>query len=249
MKQIISLKSVALVAMLSLLASCAKRNEKSSYAEKYDSWIESLNDSVAQLSQSRQLAEDSLTMMYSAVDSMSKSFSFVNNPKEVEGYSILSSYRGNYPLVRSGVAARYSKGENFELVAALVGGTFTKLNVATAAGTVATSSVPFDQALNYRTGGINTVLFSDSLAYEVGRLVNKARENGDAVKVTYLGGSNKTIALSPTDVDVIARTWRLAATRKYIRDLEHRLPIMSKKIDLCRRKMEEASESQDSKNK
>jgi len=96
-----------------LSTGCTRRQERSRNADKYDQWLESLTDSVAALQETQKLTEDSLTALYTGVDEMLRKFSYVDNPREVEGYTILSSRRGSYPLTRTGISARIAKSEDF----------------------------------------------------------------------------------------------------------------------------------------
>lgn len=219
---------VAVVAMSLLCCGCVRRQEKSRNADKYDNWIESLNDSVTALQNEQKQVEDSLTMLYQTVDEMSKSFDYVNHQREVEGYTILRVARASYPLTRAGIVARYTNREEFELIAACTA-PFTSLKVSDASGSASTGIVPRDQALNYTTGGLTTVLFSDSLAYEVGRFI--AADPSRPLSVSYSGRSQR---LSQADASAVAATWRLADTRRRISSMEKRLPLISRKIEACR---------------
>lgn len=221
----------AVVMLALVLASCVKRQEKSRNADKYDNWIESLNDSVKALQDEQKRVEDSLTMLYDDVDRMNSDFTYVDNPRQVEGYTMLKAARGSYPLTRTGLAARYTKREEFEIVAAS-GSPFTSITVSDGSTSVATAPVARDQGLNYTTAGLTTVLFADSTAYEVGRFIAAASR---PLTVSYGGRSAR---LSAADAQWVAATWRLAEARRQIKQMEQRLPLLSKKIEMCRMHLE-----------
>ena len=103
-----------LLALAAVAAGCTGRQERSRNADKYDEWKASLADSVASLQQTVKLTEDSLATAYSTVDSMLSLFTFVDNPREVEGYTILKAARDHYPLTRTGLTARIAKSEGIE---------------------------------------------------------------------------------------------------------------------------------------
>ncbi len=220
-----------------LSTGCTRRQERSRNADKYDQWLESLTDSVAALQETQKLTEDSLTALYTGVDEMLRKFSYVDNPREVEGYTILSSRRGSYPLTRTGISARIAKSEDFEIIAVLSGGSFTHITLSDGTSTAGSATVPHDQGLNYRSGNLNTVLFSGPEADSIGMFV--AKDPSRSITVAY---GNRSERLQPSDAQMIAETWTLAKMRKDIRRMELSIPVISKKIDACRRKMEQRKE-------
>lgn len=232
------IRSGLTIVIMLMFCSCVQRQERSRNADKYDNWKASLADSVAILEKERTLAEDSLTCAYNTVDSLLKEFAYVENPREVEGYTILKSARGSYPLTRTGMMARISKAEGFELVAALSGAPFSRVTVSDGHRTVSSATVLPDQGLNYRSGSLTTILFTGSEADSIGMLISSAVSG--KVRVAYFGNSGQVsaITLSPTDTDVISRTWKLAYARREVHRLEMTLPLVSRKIDLLRRQME-----------
>ena len=196
-----------LLALAAVAAGCTGRQERSRNADKYDEWKASLADSVASLQQTVKLTEDSLSTAYSTVDSMLSLFTFVDNPREVEGYT-----------------------------AALSGGSFTSIAVSAGGKTVESATVGHDQGLNYRSGGLNTVLFTGAKADSIGRLV--AASAPDAITVSYIGSTRRTIKMQPADARIVALTWKLAEARAEVSRLERTLPLLSRKIDLLRSKTE-----------
>lgn len=222
-----------LAASAAITAGCTRRQERSRNADRYDQWLASLNDSVKALQETQRLTEDSLTDLYTEVDAMLQRFSYVDNPREVEGYTILSSHRGSYPLSRTGIAARIAKSEDFELIAVLSGGSFSRITLSDASGSISSSTVPHDQGLNYHIGSLNTVLFTGPEADSIGMFV--AKDPSRPITVAF--GSNRH-RLPESDARMIAETWKLSDTRRRIKRMELELPVISKKIDAYRRKME-----------
>ena len=225
----ISVPIISISAIL-LCASCTQRQERSRNADKYDSWKESLADSIETVSKARQLTEDSLTNAYSQVDSMLRNFTYVENPREVEGYTILSSARSSYPLSRTGLSARLSKSGDFEIIAVHSGSPFTSISLSDGISSVSTSEIPADQGLNYRTGSLTTMLISGDDAAAVGEFILKAGDK--PVSVSY--GKTRS-RLNTTDASTVASTWKLASLRKEITRMERNLQLLSKKADALRR--------------
>lgn len=232
-------RMLGIVAIMTMvMTSCVQRQERSRNADKYENWKASLADSVAVLEKRRTLAEDSLTNAYNTVDSLLKDFAYSENPREVEGYTILKSAKKSYPLSRTGLTARISKSEGFELVAVLSGNTFSSISVSDGSRSVRSAVVPHDQALNYRSGNLTTVLFTGAEADSIGMLL--ASGGPERFNVTYSGQSGKGIVVpvSATDVAVVSRTWQLAEARREVHRLEMTLPLISRKIDLLRQRMD-----------
>ncbi len=230
-KTLLPLLIVALLA-----AGCVKRQDRSRNADKYDQWKASLADSITSIQNTIKLTEDSLADAYAAVDSMLANFAYVENQREVEGYTILKTARPNYPLTRSGITARIAKSEAFELIAVLAGGSFTSISVSNGNATSISDTIGYDQGLNYRADGINTVLFTGEKANSIGRLI--ANSDPNSLTIRFNGGSGRTMKIPASDANVVALTWQLAEARLRVNRLERNLPLLNRKIDLLRSRTE-----------
>ncbi len=221
-------------------SSCVQRQERSRNADKYDNWKESLSDSLKLLEKTRDLTQDSLEKAYLLVDSLLKDFSYVDNPREVEGYTILKSARTSYPLSRTGLVARISKAEGFELIAVHSGNSFSSITVSDGVRSASTAHVTPDGALNYRTGNITTVLFTGAEADSVANLIATSPTS----KFTIVYGGSSRILLSRADAAVVAQTWKLAQSRREVHRLERALPLVGRKIDILCRKIEQTNSTE-----
>lgn len=221
---------------LALLAGgCAKRVEKSEKAVEHEKWIASLDDSIKTLQQEASMAELALDEATDRVGIMLSGFDYVSNPREVEGYTILKGWRSRYPLTSTGLVARITEGENIELVAALSSGYFSSISVSCDGGSAQSSVVPHDQALNYRSAGLNTVAFQGAQADSVASFI--ATHEIDNIRLAFLQGGKTscTITLPQANARMIAETWRLYSSRKRVEELEKTLPAINGKIAAMRR--------------
>ena len=212
-----------------LLASCANKEKRES---NYEKWVGTLGDSIKNTEETIRLTEDSVRILHDSIGAMLREFSYVDNPRQVEGYTILTSWRGRYPLSTTGLVARITKSEAFELIGTLRGGNFNRIEVSAGGESAVSETVAFDQALNYREGGLNTVAFSGSAADSIGELISDNAGGGITVRYIPLG---KTITLSPDAARMIAQTWQLYSAQRKVQHMERLMPLMHKKIDAYRR--------------
>ena len=243
------------IASLTVLAGCIltgvifsacgsdnKRAEAAAAARR--EWYDSLRDSIALITALREKDSLEIISLRTRIDELLPEFTPVENPREVEPYYILSAFRGSYPLRSTGIAARVTASQRFELIAALNGQGFDAIRVVAPDGTSATSAtVAHDQALNYTSGSLTTVAFTAGPSDNIGRLV-EAR--GDApLTLEFLRGG-KCVAshkLSDAQKRWISTTWRLADCRKSLDSLENASTINSRKLGiLVMRENQQSSE-------
>ena len=206
-------------------------------AEKREQWVESLNDSIARYKAQADSASEQLNLLRSRIGEMIPDFDHISNAREVEGYYIYKGWSARYPLTSTDLVARISENEGLELIAALSGGVFDRISVSSGGNSVSSAVVPHDQALNYRAGNINTVCFTGAQADSVAAFIADAL---GAVSVSFIGGAkNASLSLSSSSKEMIAATWRLYAAQKESHSLEKLLPLLSRKVDLCRRMLHE----------
>ncbi len=230
-----------------LFAGSCSQTKKSEAATAREQWLLSLNDSIEDYQSRIADAEQSLASLQNEIGGIIENFDYVSNPKLVEGYYIYKGWSGKYPLTKTGMVARITKDEGFELIAALSGGRFNRIRV-TSGGTAAESKiVPHDQALNYRTETLNTVCFYGASADSIGQLISES--NSGAVTMEFLGdGKSGKYQLSAEEVKMIGATWKLFAAQRTSHRFEREIPMLSKRIAACRRMIEmnnsEATESE-----
>lgn len=202
-----------------------------------EQWLYSLNDSIAQYKASIDSASSALTSLQSEIGEMIINFDHVSNPREVEGYYIYKGWKGRYPLKATGLVARITEDENLELIATLSGGVFNSISISDGTSSVSSNVVPHDQALNYRAGSLNTVCFYGEAADSVAAFISDNMP--EKITVTFLN-DNKTgsFTLPADQKEMIAATWQLYYSQKDSHSLEKRIPMLSRRIDVCRRMME-----------
>lgn len=228
---------IALFSILCLGVSCVKI-KKPEAAKQHEEWIESLNDSIATFKAQADSTSAALSALQSKIGGLMPDFEHVNNPREVEGYYVLKGWKNRFPLSGTEMVARISENEGFEILAALSGGVFNQISVSSSGESVKSAVVPHDQALNYRAGNLNTVCFIGNEADLVGAFIS-GHKTGQ-ITVSFLGGAKSSSLSLPSDVkEMIAATWQLYSLQKEMHQLERSLPLLSRKIDMCRRMLNE----------
>lgn len=223
------------ICILAVSTSCSLKKPKAQ--EERETWILSLNDSITKYKAEIETASSELKSAQAEVGEMIPNFDYVSNPREVEGYYIYNGWKNRYPIKQTGVVARITEDERFELIAVLTGKHFNQISVSNGAGSAETKVVPHDQALNYRAGNLNTVCFSGGAADSVGMYI--AENMPDALTVNYLeGGKTASFTLPADQKEMIAATYQLYAAQRNNHRLEAAIPMLSRKIDTCRRMIE-----------
>lgn len=227
MRKLLSLLLPAL-----LLASCAGGNADKDKAK--NEYTRALNDSVEAIQRDIDSCQNQLQVMSDNVNEWMRDFTAVNNSREVEGYYIFNGWQDRYPLQATGMIARISNNETLELIAALKGATFNSVSVVCGEDTASSAVVPYDQALNYRRDGINTVMFSGEEADNVARLIADNQLNN--VKVVFTeNGKTKSSWQMPDDYKkMISATWMLYSSRRQQMQLENRITLDNHKIAIIK---------------
>lgn len=218
-----------------LFSACGVKQPKA--VEERNAWIDSLNDSIALYQKKTAEVQEKLASQRMEVGQLLQNFDYVNNPREVEGYYILKSWKARYPLNATGLTARVTEDERFELIATLSGKKFTSIAVSASSETLSTDVVPHDQALNYWDGSLDKVCFTGSKADSIGWLLS---QNHDAkCTAAFLEGSPVSNFNIPKDeVEMVGRTWQLYTAQRECHALEKELPRLAGKVSACRRIIE-----------
>lgn len=233
----------ALLAVSLLSPACVRKVEKSDKAIEREQWKASLQDSIKDVTQEIASTEKQLDYLHEKIGTLLSGFRHVDNPREVEGYTILEGWQNRYPLKTTGIAARITEGEGFEIVAALAGGTFDAIGVESGGESAVTSSVPHDQALNYRMQGLNTVAFTAGKGDTVGNFVSSA--SGDVTLVYLSGGKRvKSVPLNAETRRMLTDTWELYSSQHEAEAMERRIPMLNSKLQAIRRMAGESGSQQ-----
>lgn len=219
---------------------CHRRNEaKERVKAEREAWEASLPDSLKAVERQIDSIRQEIKMLSLDMERMLPEFDYVDNPREVEGYYIAKAWKAHYPLKATGLAARLTKGENLELIAALSGGAhFDRIRVEAGGESAETSTVPYDQALNYRMPNLNTVCFSDSAANSCASLI--AKHTGGDIKIIYLSAGKKTgtYTYPRQSQSVMTQTWNLYDARSRMLHDERIIPLLARKGIIITEKIE-----------
>lgn len=222
---------MAMGAVLLSSISCVKRvdNSEKTRAEYEKSLTDSINSIKAEIDS----CNDCIATLRDKVGERMNDFTTVANPREVGSYTIFTAYKSKYPLKSTGLCARIDENSKFELVAALSGKAFQQIALRTSEETVESAVVPNDQALNYRTDALTTVLFSGAEADSIGRLI--ADNELNPLTVIYMqSGPVSSCKLSGEAAEMIAQTWLLYNDMAQLQKLERKVPMLHERIKLLR---------------
>ena len=212
------------------LTACRDKSRKEAIADQRVKWEESLKDSLVRYEKELEETQRALPELRGRVNELLQNFTLVNNPREVEGYYIYAPARAAYPLTSTGITARLTKSEAPEIIAALKSGNFSAIRISAPDGASVTSAtVPYDQALNYRAGGLNTVAFTGAQADSLLRFV--ASHGSKPLTVEYLNPQKVTSAkIAGQQLETLTATAHLLEAREELHRAEISLPALSRKI-------------------
>ncbi|MDE5675827.1 MAG: hypothetical protein K2I44_10870, partial [Muribaculaceae bacterium] len=222
---------------ISLIYSGCNRVKKTAAEEERERWLYSLNDSIASYQKRIGEATVKLDALHTEIGNMIVNFDHVSNPKLVEGYYIYKGWSYRYPLSSTGIVARITQDEGFEIIAALTGAHFNRISVGADGMEMESAVVPHDQALNYRTSALNSVCFFGSSADSIGKLISDKTDR--TVTLSFFNGEKTGSYTVPADQkEMIAATWNLFKSQSEAHHLENEIPMLSRRIDVCRRMLE-----------
>lgn len=224
--------SIFIGAVISLsIASCGSKNESNDKAK--ENYVQSLKDSISIIQAEIDSCNMQLDTRKNEVEQLLRGFTTIANSREVAPYMIMTTAQNSYPLKNTGVIARINDSGQFEIVAALTGRTFNQISVTSGAETVTSATVPHDQALNYRTDTMNTVMFLGPQADAIGALVFDNELN--PLTIQYLnGGGSVSYKITSDQAHVIAYTYQLYNAMTEMKKLEQRVPMLHQKLNVLR---------------
>ena len=226
--------------LMIVLSGCAHKND--SGKETRHSYRVALEDSIRNVTAEIDSCNDVAASLSDKVSGLLLEFRSVEKVKEVEGYTIFQGWESRYPLHATGIVARLSASLQLELVAVLKGGEFDRIRVNVPSESAESAVVPFDQALNYRQGGLNTVLFSGNETDSIAKLI--ADNELNPITVTFLNGGKATGTWKmPNDyAKMISMTYILYSSNKEQRRLTQLSLKLNEKLKLLRRHQESEKE-------
>lgn len=227
-------KFVTIVLACALVLSTSCGSNKAEREKVKQAYTESLKDSIKNVEQEIESDEHRLSALDNNIGGMLHNFVPVQNSREVEGYMIVDGWQDRYPLSTTGLVARMTVNQQLELIATLKGKTFDRIEVRTPEETLASETVPYDQALNYRRDGLTTVMFSGTRADSIARII--AENELNQVQVIYLEGDGTRGEWTiPQDFKkMITTTSLFASARREQIMLEAKVRMLHEKIKLLR---------------
>lgn len=227
-----------LLLILSVVLSfgCSRLKKPEALTER-EAWIESFKDSIEYYNNKITSIESNLSEANNRMGTLLDKFEYVSNPRQVTGYYILKGWNSKIPFQTTAIYARLSDDEKIELIATLSGGVFNRISVTNGSEEVSSGVVPHDQALNYRHTGYNTVCFSGTASDSVAEFISK-NHNSKLSLIFQNGTNNHTFVIPENEKSMISETWELHAAQLQQRELQKDLWITSRKIDACRRMLE-----------
>lgn len=225
-------KIYILVVAFLALTSCGNKQKNGNNAR--ENYVAALTDSITKIKSEIDSCNANAALLGDKVSQQLINFTAVNNPREVEGYTIYNGWSGRYPLTATGLITRITTSEQLELIAALSNGVFDRIRVIAPNCTAESDVVNHDHALNYRRDGLTTVRFSGKQADEVVRLIADNELNN--VEILFLNGGKQTGKwMIPADYKKqISETWLLYANRSEQTRLERRAVMLGQKLNLLR---------------
>lgn len=235
-KAFVSLFAVISASAVLSLSSCKKVKTPQSALE-HEQWIESLNDSVRRYQSEQDKINAEIPQLNDKIKGLLEKFSFVKNPKAVEGFYILKPWAGKFPLTQTAVIARITEDERLEVIAALTKGRFNHIRLRAGAEQFESPVVPHDQVFNYYTSEINYVTFPDSVSLDIAGFISRNRDLN--INVSYLENAvTGSLSLPQNEIQMITETLELFKLQTELKEKEKTISLYSAKIDGCRKILE-----------
>ena len=227
----------SIILITAILCGCVKIKKSDAEYER-EEWIAGFADSIEYYKQRAGNIELRLNDLNSKISSQLDDFEKIRNPREVEGYYLLKSWKNKLPLTSTGLYARINENEKFEMLATLSGAGFNQIGIKDGNEILKSEVVPHDQAFNFRHERYTTVYFYGG---KVDTIADYIANNSDKkIALEFLEGKVKKNYIIPdNEKQMIAKTWQLYSSQKEAMSLQKELWICSKKIETFRRIMDE----------
>lgn len=218
--------------LLLATVSCSPDSKKpTDAANKHAQWVNSLSDTLIKV---RQEMSDNIMLIASldsAINKLSSHFTKTSNPKLVENYIVTNDFVNYDTESKTGMIARITEDNHFELIATLKGGSFNQIMVSNGQSAVESSVVEYDKALNHKIGSTNIVAFKDAKSDSIGQLIN----NNEAanLKLKFINNStSQSVSLSAEQKSMISRTWQYYNAIHEKERLERQSLLLSEKAKI-----------------
>lgn len=175
---------------------------------------------------------------------------WIKTPGMIEGYWIApENYRSDF-MNTTGVEARVSEIGEFYIVSSVnpAGGLHhNALTLNVAGKTAKTPVVPYDGESNYRIEGGEVITFSPEQSDSIGALALSAvrANNTQGAMLTFSGDKGKkTIKLSPSQVEAIAKAYDYSRATERARNSQVERERLTRTIEIARRQQAQTAQSE-----
>lgn len=215
---------------IALIPACGKKDNRGQKAR--EAYVVVLEDSIKSVQDEIKSCNSEIEILRQRVSDLMSNFTTVANPREVGSYMIVNEWRNRYPLNGTGIVARIDNNNRFELIAANPK-PFDRIIVKTPEASAASALVPNDQALNYRTASLTTVMFAGEQADSIGQLIC-GNAQGSLTLIFDYGKPVASWSIPAENSKMIALTYALYRDTRELHRLERRVPMLHEKINLIR---------------
>lgn len=167
------------------------------------------------------------------VDSLAPLFNTVSDKDLVEPYSVVKTAKGTL-FSNTGIEARLTPAGEFYIISSLNGNPVKHTSVSLSKnGEVAqTETVPYDDAINYRSGNSEMITFSAARCDTLGRFA--VTHDNYKLTLTFHGKRDYKTSLSGPAVHGIADTYRMADATSRKNALAKQKELLQAKLQLAR---------------
>lgn len=228
------------ISLIGLFTDCgdARKKAREASEQRHEARMQELADSAAVIKARIDSTANRLSALRDETSVLLEDFTLVKPPRNVEGFYILRSQAGGYPLSGTGITARLTMSESLELIAALSGSTFNAIRAVSGGESVTSATVPHDQGLNYRAAGLNTVAFSGVQADSIASFITAHSAQGVTIQYIENGKVTGSLPLTATAVNTVSATYTLARAHSETLRLERCLTLDNRKLEIIHNRLE-----------
>ena len=167
------------------------------------------------------------------VDSLALLFKTIADEKLVEPYRVIKSATGDL-FSTTGIESRLTQAGEFYMISSLNGNPVkhTSVSLSSQAERATTDNIPYDDAINYRSGNSEMITFTSTRCDTLGRFA--IAHDNVKLTLTFHGKRDYSMTLSPKAVHSIADTYRMADAISRKNTLMKRQELLRAKLQLAR---------------
>ncbi len=167
------------------------------------------------------------------VDSLAPLFKTIADEKLVEPYRVIKSATGDL-FSTTGIESRLTQAGEFYMISSLNGNPVkhTSVSLSSQAERATTDNIPYDDAINYRSGNSEMITFTSTRCDTLGRFA--IAHDNVKLTLTFHGKRDYSMTLYPKAVHSIADTYRMADAISRKNTLMKRQELLRAKLQLAR---------------